>query len=384
MNKTAILLLGLLSMGCERHSQTQEKEPIFSAIEILRETADIPFEKAQTPRPFVFPNDHFSHPSFKTEWWYWTGNLSSKNKPYAYQLTFFRTSNGLPLRQDPWNSSQSWMGHFALAQLSEGGRFLTQERFERGGAVSKKATDIGPSALAGADTTTAEIFLHHWNAKILKLDPLTIELSAFQDNITGISLRLTAQKPIVLQGDRGLSWKNQDRTNASYYYSSTRMKTEGTITIDGQPLDVQGVSWFDREWSSGSLDKSQTGWDWFSLHLDDGSDVMLFQIRQTTEGKNYASGTLVSPAGPSKNLDPKKIELKPEGSWISPKGSKYPASWVVSWEGQESLRIRPSVADQEWRHRFRYWEGSVHVETLSGKKMGVGFLEMTGYGPPRP
>jgi predicted secreted hydrolase len=360
-------ILLFLCLSCSPKSSPPGKaDSPFSAIEVLGKTDDS-FEKASAPKVFRFPEDHFSHPSFKTEWWYWTGNLESGAKKFGYQLTFFRTSNARPLREGPWSTSETWMAHFAVSDASKQ-IFQSFERFERGGSIG----------LAGADSKDKRIFVHGWNAKLISNDPLTVEISAKATLDVGISLRLTASKPLVFQGDRGLSWKNNQKTNASYYYSSTRMTTEGTLQVGGQDFSVKGNSWLDREWSSGSLDTTQSGWDWFSIQMNDGTDVMLFRIREKTGAKDFRAGTLISPAGKSESIPSSEVFLQPSGQWTSPSGYKYPATWTVGWNSGRYL-VRPTVADQELRLKFQYWEGAVQIESEDGKPVGKGFLEMTGY-----
>lgn len=367
-----------LFISCHRvpEGPTLNSTSPFSAIEVLTSRNDT-FEKATQIRPFAFPRDHFAHPDFKTEWWYWTGHLKNEDQQeFGYQLTFFRSSNTRPLRLLPWNSSETWMAHFAVGNATEK-KFVFFERFERGTSIDSPAkADL---ALAGSDPYSKMIFVHGWKAKILALDPLSFELSAKGTNGTAIQLQLTAEKPIVLQGDQGLSWKNKEKTNASYYYSSTRLRSQGTLVFEGQQMSVKGHSWLDREWSSGSLSREQTGWDWFSLQMDDGSDVMLFQIRGKTPATNFRTGKLISRNGETSSLDPMNVVLKPESEWVSATNTRYPASWTVQWESGKRYVVKPVFPDQELRLKFKYWEGAVHVETQEGKKVGQGFLEMTGY-----
>ncbi|MBX9768200.1 MAG: hypothetical protein K2X47_13080 [Bdellovibrionales bacterium] len=378
MKAYPLLVFALILFGCNSDpdpSKINAKTP-FSAVEVLTAQNDL-FEKATTARPFVFPEDHFSHPHFKTEWWYWTGHLKdSEGEPYSYQLTFFRTSNDRPLKKSPWNASETWMAHFTVGAPQKK-KFVFFERFERGANLDSKEAAL--HALAGSDAFNNTIFIHGWSAKLLATAPLAFELSARGNKTTRLNLKLIAEKPITLQGDQGLSWKNKERTNASYYYSSTRMKTEGVLTLEGKEIPVTGQSWLDREWSSGSLSKTQSGWDWFSLQMNDGTDVMLFQIREKSSEANFRSGKLVLANGESRSLDPTQMELQPQSEWVSPTNARYPASWSVRWESGKRYIIRPVFADQELRLKFRYWEGAVQVETPAGEVMGQGFLEMTGY-----
>ena len=333
------------------------------------------FARATAPRAFRFPDDHGPHPKFRHEWWYFTGNLRGPGgRRFGYQLTFFRfaLSPDLPARGSRWATNQAYMAHFAITDV-QGNRF---HHFER--------TGRGALGLAGATGRPLRVWLDDWSAEGKKASTLPIRLRAAEDEAS-IDLVLDTARPIVLQGDRGLSRKGAAPGNASYYYSMTRLATRGSVRIDGVSLPVEGNSWLDREWGTSSLEKGQTGWDWFALQLSDGRDLMFYRLRRedgTTDP--FSAGTLVLPDGSVRPLSPNDVRTEALGSWRSPEsGARYPSRWrvLLRSEGLE-LEVVPRSADQELRTSIRYWEGAVKVRgTSRGEPVeGEGYVELAGYG----
>jgi predicted secreted hydrolase len=263
------------------------------------------------------------------------------------------------------------MGHFALTDVRSGVH-LQEERFARGAA-----------GLAGGETTRFRVWLEDW---VLEGDPdfpLTL-VAAFADGEGGLALEVAEGKPPVLQGDRGLSQKGPEPGNASYYLSWTRMPLRGTVTLGGQTTAVSGAGWMDREWSTSALGEGQVGWDWFSIQLSDGRELMYFELRRedgTLDPFNH--GVWVEADGTYRALDPAEVSLEVTRTWVSPRGgTRYPAGWVlrVPSEGVE-LTLTPRVADQEMDVSFRYWEGALEVSGTSrgAPVTGRGYAELTGY-----
>ena len=208
------------------------------------------------------------------------------------------------------------------------------------------------------------------------------QLSAHGDDF-GIDVRLRPLKAPVLNGDAGLSQKSAEPGNASYYYSMTRLETEGYINVDGRDFAVSGLSWLDREWSTSALAPEQVGWDWFALQLSDGSDLMFYQLR-TQDGRQdpMSSGTLTGPDGVATHLRADDVTIRVEGEWESPAGGTYPAAWTLELPDRGlMLRISPVIADQELFTTVRYWEGAVDISgEREGKPItGRGYVELTGY-----
>ena len=352
---------------------TSQQPPAISASIIgLQASNDITgYARATSVRAFKFPDDHGPHPEFQTEWWYYTGNLDAADgRHFGYQLTFFRraiTPTEISRASD-WATNQIYFAHFALTDGKNNTHEAT-ERFSRGAA-----------GLAGATGNPFRVWLENWSAVG------TFNETSLQADDAGraLNLTLTSLKPIVLQGDRGLSQKSPDVGNASYYYSFTRLATTGTVTVNGEQLTVTGTSWMDHEWSTAVLGENAVGWDWFSIQLSDQRELMLFQIRQKDGSiEPLSSGTLVEPDGSTKHLTRDQFKIETLSTWKSDRtGATYPASWNIALPSEDiQLTLQPYIADQEMRVSIIYWEGAVSVrgQSNSGPVRGNGFVEMTGY-----
>ncbi|WNG30761.1 carotenoid 1,2-hydratase [Cystobacter fuscus] len=338
------------------------------------------YTRALEPREFHFPEDHGPHAGFRNEWWYWTGHLATaEGHEFGYQFTLFRSAlaPGESERASAWGARQIYMGHLTVSDL-QGGRFHAFERFSR--------SALG---LAGARTEPFRVWLEDWSAEAVGATALPLRLTARSGDVS-LSLVLEEGKPVVLQGDRGLSRKGSEPGNASYYYSLPRMPTRGEVTVDGRAWAVTGESWMDREWSTSALGKEQVGWDWFSLQLSDGSELMYYQLRRRDGTVDaFTSGTLIPARGEPVHLTAEDTRLEVLDTWKSPRtGVEYPARWRLVLPSRDlSLEVTPALADQELPVTVRYWEGAVR---LSGKHegqpvQGRGYVELTGYGdsPPR-
>jgi predicted secreted hydrolase len=200
----------------------------------------------------------------------------------------------------------------------------------------------------------------------------------------GIELTLEAVKPPVLHGESGYSRKGPEPGNASYYYSQTRLQTTGIVTTGSGTYTVRGLSWKDHEFSTSALSEGQVGWDWFSLQLDRGSELMFFQLRREDGSIDpYSSGTWIAPNGETTHLAREDFTVRVEDTWRSPENSaEYPSAWTVTIPslGLE-VDIRPYLADQEMNVSYDYWEGAVQVTGTAsdGEVTGSGYVEMTGY-----
>jgi predicted secreted hydrolase len=197
-------------------------------------------------------------------------------------------------------------------------------------------------------------------------------------------LKFDPRKPPALNGNQGLGQKSAEPGNASYYYSITRMGAKGTLKLGGQEIPVHGLAWLDREWSTSMLADYQAGWDWFSLQLDDGTDLMYFRLRHKDgTDDTMSSGVLIAEDGQSTRLARDEVSIKALGSWESPAGGVYPSGWQLAIKpNHRNITVRPVLADQEFRHDARYWEGAVDVlDAATGRPLGRGYVELTGYAP---
>lgn len=347
-----------------------------TGIRFLADGAEDGFARARTPRAFEFPADHGSHPEFRTEWWYFTGNLlDAGGRHFGFELTFFRV--GFEGRAEhpksSWATQQIWMAHFALTDTARE-RFVAAERLSRG------ALD-----LAGAQSAPFRVWVEDWSAEALSgvlEEGLKLRAEAEQ---AGLDLRLRPTKPHVAQGDAGLDAKGPEPGNASFYYSLPRMTASGSVRdSEGEAWRVEGEAWMDREWSTSSLSPDVEGWDWFALQLDDGRDVMLYRLRERGGGTSpFSGGSLVGADGAVVRLGPEDFELDPRRSWTSQaSGVTYPVAWTVRLPGHGlELDVTPRLESQELRLSVRYWEGAVQVSgTDNGAPIGGhGYLELAGY-----
>jgi predicted secreted hydrolase len=332
------------------------------------------FKKADEPAVFQFPLDHGAHPDFQTEWWYYTGNLESDDgREFGYQLTFFRRRLGVTSlkRESSWATNQAYMAHFALTDVSN----RSYHFFEK--------VERGVDGLAGANGLPYfSVWLHNWTVKQISEDEFS--LSASQDGIA-INFHLIDLKGPILQGNMGYSQKGREPGNASYYYSQTRLETTGAIRTGETEYAVKGFSWMDHEYSTSALGEGVIGWDWFSLQMDDGVDLMLFTLRKEDGSLDeFSSGTIIYADGSTTSLKYHDFMITPLSIWRSPEtGIRYPSKWKVEIPRENLiLTIEPKINNQEPSGFFTYWEGAVKTFGTREKNpvSGKGYVELTSYG----
>ena len=334
------------------------------------------WKAADAGRAITLPADHASHPDYKLEWWYYTGNLDTADgRRFGYQLTFFRIGlTPTPANRSRWAVRDLYMTHLALTDI-HGRKYRFIERMNRSGP-----------GWAGAATDVYKVWNEDWQAT---RDPAGVHTLQARSGDFGIDLRLQEPRAAVLHGERGYSRKGSAAGNASHYYSFTRMPTRGTVTVAGQTTEVTGQSWMDHEFGTSFLEAEQAGWDWFSIQLDDGRDLMIFQLRRTDGSVDPRSaGTLVEADG---STTPVTVEtgfrLEPGRTWTSEtSGASYPTAWTVRLPQAEiTLSVVAALGDQELHAKrssgIAYWEGAIDVTgTARGRPVkGRGYLEMTGY-----
>lgn len=323
---------------------------------------------------YEFPRDHFNHPDYQTEWWYYTGNVhTASGRRFGFELTFFRqgVDREAP-RQTVWDVRDIWMAHLALSDI-DGRRFYHTERLNR----------TGPG-IAGADLDQARVWNGNWQAKWTGDSQ---ELTAISDRFS-LDLSLKSEKPPVIHGENGVSQKAEGAGRASHYISLTRLDTRGSITLDGKVFKVDGLSWMDHEFFTHQLDPSQSGWDWISLQLDNRTEFMLFELRRKDGARDpYSAGTFVDPSGRATHLRAGDFSLAPGEIWTSPgTGGRYPVAWTIRVPklGFES-KVTALLPQQELAGSGdaspTYWEGAIGAAGTLGSKAvrGAGYLEMTGY-----
>jgi predicted secreted hydrolase len=332
------------------------------------------FARALAPRPLSFPEDHGPHPDFRTEWWYYTGNLRTPaGRHVGFQLTFFLVALAPEeeRRASAWATRQLYVAHFAVTDTA-GGRFHAFSRASRAAL-----------GLAGARAAPYRIWVEGWSAEG---EGGATRLRAGEGEVA-IDLTVSPAKAVVLQGDRGLSRKGPEPGNASLYYSFTRMPARGVVRLGAETLEVSGEAWMDREWSTSALGPAVEGWDWFAVQLDDGRELMVYLLRRRDGTLDpFSAGTLVAADGTPRPLQAGDVSIETLAHWTSPhSGVRYPARWRLGVPSAElRLEIEPRLADQELSVGPRYWEGAVSVMgSGAGRPIeGQGYVELVGYGEP--
>ena len=317
---------------------------------------------------YQFPRDHFEHPDFRTEWWYYTGNVhAGDGHRYGFELVFFRQGERETDRDNPsaWRIDDLYLAHLALTDI-DGHRFLSRQRLNRAGP-----------GIAGASLEQARVWNGNWESR---WDIATSEqtLTALAEDVR-IHLRLKPRKPPVIHGENGVSQKAAGAGKASYYVSYPRLEVSGTLN----GIAVAGQAWMDHEWFTHQLESNQQGWDWFSVQLQNGSELMLFELRNLGGGIDpFSSGTYIAPDGRARHLKREDFALQPLDYWKSPKtGARYPIRWKISVPSLAiTLECQAAIPEQELVPEQKgspvYWEGAV---TFQGSSPGLGYLEMTGY-----
>jgi predicted secreted hydrolase len=344
------------------------------------------FTMATAPYAFVFPRDHAAHPDYQTEWWYYTGHLATQNgRRFGYELTFFRI--GLKPGDPPPSPGQSkWRGHelfpahFAITD-ERGKTFFYVER------LAREALGMGHASTERLDVRDGGWYLRGDALGNGLLERMTMHASAAtSEGPNALDLVQRPRKPPAIHGVGGVSRKAACRSCASHYYSYTRLRTQGTLVLGGTRYAVAGISWMDHEFGSGQLQRDQAGWDWFSIQLDDGRELMLYRLRQKDGSVTpQSSGSLVARDGSVRYLPLEAFSIEATAHWKSPHtGGDYPSAWRVRAPSAGiDLTLTPTVADQELADSsgVSYWEGAVDVRDAArtSRRLGSGYVELTGY-----
>ncbi len=382
----AIALLAILSLLFtveeRRPSQTIDTSKHSSVgstevVSLLKSTDTGGFSRVESPRDLTFPPDHGPHPDMQIEWWYTTSNLeSAEGHRYGVEVTFFRF--GLPKstpsieRQSAWATDDLFMAHFALTDVRRK-KFHSFERFSR--------NSLG---LAGAEAEPWRVWNETWSLTAQSGGPLPFPLTLRADGDhdgekISVELQLDGLEPPLLQGDRGYSRKGPEPGNASHYYSYPRLEASGSIEVGGVTTPVEGLAWFDHEWSTSVLSEGLAGWDWFALQFEDGTELMVYEMRRD-DGTSSPFSVGVWIDGESVHrLSCDHFQLTVLDSWRSSiTGIEYPSRWKIEVPSHAlSVEVVPVLADQELRLSTLYWEGAVDV---SGSRNGWGYVELVGYG----
>jgi predicted secreted hydrolase len=352
-----------------------------AALLVLQPSTQIPPAQYRIALPgyrYEFPRDHFDHPDFQAEWWYYTGNVKSADgHRFGFELTFFRQAvNRDAAKTNSWDVRDLYLAHLALSDL-DGHAFYHAERTNRAGP-----------GLAGISAADGRIWNGNWRVQwehdVQKMQAVDARFE--------LQFDLRSEKAPVINGENGVSQKAEGPGRASHYISLTRLTANGRIHVEGKTFEAAGLAWMDHEFFSHQLESNQVGWDWFSVQLDDKTELMLFRIRRHDGSTDpYSAGTFVDEQGASTNLRSSDFTLKPLGETWTSAATKavYPIRWKISVPrfGIE-LEAKTPLASQELTSHTQispsYWEGAV---TFAGQKRelplsGTGYLEMTGYDRP--
>ncbi len=357
------------------NNNNQESEFSISVSDAMSGNELDSYKKADKVIDFHFPEDYGPHEDFKLEWWYFTGNLkSSDNREFSYQFTIFRNAlnnENLNINSN-FSTNQLYFAHLGLSDINEEKHYCF-EKFARGikGLVT---TNINP----------LEISIENWGIFADFPDSNYLlpifKIKAETDSIK-FDLSLKPEKKMVLHGDRGLSLKSNSGT-ASYYYSFTRINTEGKIEINKKEYSVKGYSWMDREWSTSALTKNQKGWDWFSIAFNDSTELMYFRLRDENSNTDFAKGTFVFENGNSEMIKSNEIKFDFKNFEKLKSGKTYPQKWRIQIPKYSTdITVETRIKEQEMKLSVNYYEGSIKVSGRNRNKKvaGLGFVELTGY-----
>jgi predicted secreted hydrolase len=324
---------------------------------------------------FEFPRDHHLHPEFKSEWWYFTGRLEDeKGGVFGYQLTFFRQGLRPPGVRDGASSrfvvNDLKFAHFAISDIRD-------QRFDFAQKINRGA--FGEAGFSDAERLA---WIEDWTLELLPDGGFALHAA---DDFGQLRLRLRSTKPIVIHGENGVSQKADGTGRASHYYSGTRLDTNGTLAFGTKSFSVHGESWLDREWGSNQLAPNQAGWNWFSLQFNDGTELMLYQMRTKDGGLDpNSSGTFIDQKGVAEHLRRDEYQLAPVKFWTSKStGGRYPIGWQLTVP-KLNLHIdisTPLDAQELVLRPIAYWEGLIEVQgARNGADLrGHGYMELTGY-----
>ena len=327
---------------------------------------------------YEFPRDHGSHDTFRTEWWYYTGNLVTEDgRAFGYQLTFFRRAmppDQVKTLPSKWSVTQLYLAHFAVTDLANQ-QFHFTERISRAG--------LGK---AGAESGRLHTWIDRWSTE--STGPGDYHVLTAADADLALHLEVSPEKPLVLQGTRGISRKGAEVGQASHYYSYTRLATVGTLILGNESFDVTGTSWMDHEFGSADLGRDLVGWDWFSIQLENRTELMLYRLRRADGSADpVSSGTFIDRDGKGHHLPIGDFSLEPLSYWTSPSShARYPQHWRLTIPSHHiSLELAPRMAGQELSTtrstQVTYWEGAIEVNGVVGEEStkGHGYMELTGY-----
>lgn len=338
------------------------------------------FAIATAPYTFHFPRDHAAHDAYRTEWWYYTGHLiASDGRPFGFELTFFRVglAPGDPPRKpgtSRWRGNELYPAHFAISDIA-GRRFFFDQR------LAREALDRG-----GSSQRQLAVHADDWAVHMRPDGAIVLHATS---GAHALDLTLVSEKSPAIHGTGGITKKGACRSCASHYYSLTRMRAVGSLSVDGRSLNVHGQAWMDHEFGSSQLESTQVGWDWFSFQFNDRREVMYYQMRTATHGVSpQSSGSLVDREGAVRRLTQRDVHCQVLNTWTSSvTHAVYPSTWQCRIpRAHLDFIVKPRLLDQELAYTTvgspAYWEGDVALLDAAQHEIGTGYVELTGYAAP--
>jgi predicted secreted hydrolase len=342
---------------------------------------DEPVRRGRTLR---FPRDHGAHLGAAIEWWYVTGDLRGPaDSRYGFQITFFRSRTGLAEGLDSRFAARHLLfAHAALTDLDARTHLHAQR-------VARWSGDE-TSRLARASVRDTELRLGGWTLQRRDAEGGSLYRTQFGSSPAGtgppdfeLQLELSATQPLLLQGDAGFSRKGPDEAQASHYLSEPQLAVQGTLRRAGQSVPVTGRAWLDHEWSDQLMHPEAVGWDWIGMNLDDGGALTAFRLRRADGSSLWAGGSWRSASGALQVFAPGDVRFTRGRHWASPaSGARYPLQWTVDTPAGR-FEVRALLDAQELDSRGStgtvYWEGLSDLLDAQQRRVGSGYLEMTGY-----
>ena len=339
----------------------------------------------QRGQPLAFARDHGAHLDARTEWWYATGWLgNARGEPtHGFQLTFFRSRTGLAEGLSSRFAARHLLfAHAAVSLLAER-RHVHDQRIARwSGAAGSARADASSNPLSSASTVGGDIALGGWTLR----DDGGAWLARLPAQGFKLDLKLTRTQPLLLQGEAGYSRKGPQERQASHYYSEPQLAAQGTLGLATSAAPASGRAWLDHEWSDVILHPDAVGWDWIGINLFDGSALTAFVLRRRDGSALWAGGSFRAAGQPGRSLGPEELRMTPGRVWRSPSsGAAYPVEWQVQTPlGAYGLRALLDAQELDSRASTGtiYWEGLSELLDAQGRRIGLGYLEMTGYAAP--
>jgi len=333
--------------------------------------------QALPAKALSFPRDRGSHPDFRTEWWYITGHAATAGaaaREFGFQLTFFRSRvDGTQAMASSFAAKQLVFAHAAITDV-QGKKLWHDQRIARDGF-----------GIAAASQTDMGLKLRDWQLRVMpgQAGSYAADLPGTD---FGIQLQFTESQAVLLQGKQGLSRKGPEEKQASYYYSQPQLATRGSLQLQGKTFEVAGKAWLDHEWSEEILHPSAIGWDWIGMNLDDGSALTAFRLRDKNGGAVWDGGSFRPPGGSVYAFSRGEAVFKAVRFWKSPlTQAAYPVEWIIQTPA-DFYTVKAVIDNQELDSRQStgavYWEGLSDLIDSKGKRVGRGYLEMTGYTKP--